>query len=175
MIRAAEMKSLRYLSCFLLLSWLLAPTALACDAPARICYQPTANGIALVENRKPLTVITDAHADPAVQRAAAGFAEDLKRVSGRSSKHINQLGKLKGPAVVIGVVGNSPLIDGLIADGKLAVEVIHNKWEGFQITVVDNPWPKVPNALVIIGSDRRGAVFGAYDVSEAMGVSPWYW
>jgi hypothetical protein len=33
----------------------------------------------------------------------------------------------------------------------------------------------VPRALVIVGSDRRGAVFGAYDISQKIGVSPWYW
>ena len=30
-------------------------------------------------------------------------------------------------------------------------------------------------ALVIVGADRRGAVFGTYDLSERIGVSPWHW
>ena len=33
----------------------------------------------------------------------------------------------------------------------------------------------MPRALVIAGSDRRGAVFGIYDLSEQIGVSPWHW
>ena len=33
----------------------------------------------------------------------------------------------------------------------------------------------VENALVIIGSDKRGTIYGIYDLSEQMGVSPWYW
>jgi hypothetical protein len=28
---------------------------------------------------------------------------------------------------------------------------------------------------VIAGSDLRGTIYGLYDVSEQIGVSPWYW
>ena len=30
-------------------------------------------------------------------------------------------------------------------------------------------------AVVIIGSDRRGTIYGIYELSEQIGVSPWYW
>ncbi|EEB95855.1 hypothetical protein MPER_05111, partial [Moniliophthora perniciosa FA553] len=30
-------------------------------------------------------------------------------------------------------------------------------------------------ALVIVGSDKRGTIFGTYTLSEQLGVSPWYW
>ena len=30
-------------------------------------------------------------------------------------------------------------------------------------------------ALVIAGSDKRGTIYGIYDLSEQIGVSPWYW
>ncbi|MFD7935764.1 glycosyl hydrolase 115 family protein [Streptomyces sp. NPDC059755] len=41
--------------------------------------------------------------------------------------------------------------------------------------VVEHPAPGVDRALVIAGSDRRGTVYGIYDTSERIGVSPWYW
>lgn len=41
--------------------------------------------------------------------------------------------------------------------------------------VVPNPLPGVDRALVIAGSDQRGTIFGIYDLSEQIGVSPWYW
>jgi hypothetical protein len=41
--------------------------------------------------------------------------------------------------------------------------------------LIQNPNSGTPWALVIAGSDRRGAIYGLYDVSEQMGVSPWYW
>ncbi|HKI68498.1 MAG TPA: glycosyl hydrolase 115 family protein, partial [Verrucomicrobiae bacterium] len=40
---------------------------------------------------------------------------------------------------------------------------------------VPNPMPGVDNALVIAGSDKRGTIYGIYDLSEEIGVSPWYW
>ncbi|MBC7722249.1 MAG: glycosyl hydrolase 115 family protein, partial [Pedobacter sp.] len=49
------------------------------------------------------------------------------------------------------------------------------KWESFIITVIKNPLPNVPQALVIVGSDARGTAFGVFEVSKQMGVSPWYW
>jgi hypothetical protein len=33
----------------------------------------------------------------------------------------------------------------------------------------------VASALVIAGSDKRGTIYGIYDLSEQIGVSPWYW
>jgi hypothetical protein len=147
----------------------------ACDSPASVCGEPTEGGIALVEHSLPVTVLSDASADPAVKRVAASFAADLKRVSGKRARHIQKLQRVKGPVVVIGVLGQSPLIDGLVEAGKLEPGDLAGQWEGFQLKVVDNPWPKVPRALVVVGSDRRGAIYGAYDLSEDMGVSPWYW
>jgi hypothetical protein len=35
--------------------------------------------------------------------------------------------------------------------------------------------PGVSSALIIAGSDKRGAIYGVYDLSEQIGVSPWYW
>jgi len=42
--------------------------------------------------------------------------------------------------------------------------------------VVPHPLPGIDRALVICGSDKRGTIYGIYDLSEQMGVSPWhYW
>jgi hypothetical protein len=35
--------------------------------------------------------------------------------------------------------------------------------------------PGVKQALVIVGSDRRGTAYGVYELSQRIGVSPWYW
>ena len=52
---------------------------------------------------------------------------------------------------------------------------IMGQWESFISQVVTSPLPGVDKALVIAGSDLRGTVFGLYDISEQIGVSPWYW
>ncbi|CZT02771.1 uncharacterized protein RAG0_09791 [Rhynchosporium agropyri] len=77
--------------------------------------------------------------------------------------------------IIAGTIGKSSLIDFLIASGKLDVSPIRGKWESFISQVIVSPLPGVDRALVIAGSDLRGSVYGLYDVSEGLGVSPWYW
>jgi hypothetical protein len=33
----------------------------------------------------------------------------------------------------------------------------------------------INKALLIVGSDNRGTAYGVFDISEKIGVSPWYW
>lgn len=70
--------------------------------------------------------------------------------------------------IIIGTIGNSKLIDDLISENKLDVSEIKGTKERFIIDVVDNN-------LVIAGSDKRGTIYGIYDLSENIGVSPWSW
>ena len=59
--------------------------------------------------------------------------------------------------------------------GKLDAGAIRGRWEAFQIEVVEAPLPGVARALVIAGSDKRGTIYGIYELAEQIGVSPWYW
>ena len=66
--------------------------------------------------------------------------------------------------------------DKLAADGKLkGVDGIKGRWEATLSQVVDDPYPGVSRALVIVGSDRRGTAYGLMQLSQKIGVSPWYW
>jgi len=47
--------------------------------------------------------------------------------------------------------------------------------ESFFLQVVSDPLPNVSSGLVVVGSDKRGTIYGIYDLSEQIGVSPWYW
>jgi hypothetical protein len=76
--------------------------------------------------------------------------------------------------VIAGTIGHSPVIDNLIASNAIDVSAIKGKWESFVSQLVKNPAPGTPQALVIAGSDPRGTIYGIYDVSEQIGVSPWY-
>lgn len=92
----------------------------------------------------------------------------------------NFTGPLYAPAspsdvvVIAGTVGNSTLIDALVASGRIDVSGVLGSWESFLTQLVADPAPGVAQALVIAGSDPRGTIFGLYDVSEQIGVSPWY-
>ena len=82
------------------------------------------------------------------------------------------------PVVLIGAIGQSPLIDSLVASGKLAasdVSKIKGQWESFLIATLDAGASSGPRMLVIAGSDPRGTAFGVYELSQAIGVSPWHW
>lgn len=147
----------------------------SCDQPAGVCFHETAGGFALIASGLPAAVFVDPEADSAVRYAADSFAADLERVSGRKAVRPSAIKTLKGPVVVIGELGRSPTIDGLVRAGKISVADIAGQWEAYRQIVVDRPWANVPRALVIVGSDRRGAAFGAYDFSEKIGVSPFYW
>jgi len=153
----------------------VASAAVACDTPASICPRDRSTSLPLIHHGLPASVYVEATADPAVRHAAEGLRADLGRVSGHDAVKLNDLSAAKGPVVILGVLGKSPVIDGLVRAGKLKVENLTGEWEGFRQVVVERPTPQIARALVIVGSDRRGAVFGAYDLSERIGVSPWVW
>jgi len=111
-----------------------------------------------------VTIGVDAKDAKAVAIAAQTLAEDFGRVTGQNAQVANN-----GDArIVVGTLGQSAYIDQLVKQKKLDASQLKGKREKFLITVV-------ADQLVIAGSDRRGTVFGIYELSRQMGVSPWYW
>lgn len=120
-------------------------------------------------------IFVDAGDLPGVRRAAADLAADIGRVTGTDAKILNDRPALPERIILVGALGHSPLIDQLAASGKLDVAAIRGRWESFTLQTIANPLPGVKEALVIAGSDKRGTVYGIYDLSRTIGVSPWYW
>jgi len=149
--------------------------AAACIAPVDVCPTKRSTSFSLIEAGVPAAVYVDAAADPAVRHAAESLREDLGRVSGRPASTLTTLADARGATIILGQLGKSPTIDALVQSGKLNVGDLAGQWEGFRQIVVERPTPDIRRALVIVGSDRRGAVFGTYDLSERIGVSPWVW
>jgi len=110
-----------------------------------------------------------------VARAVGDLQADIQRVTGSAASIVHDLPSLGNRAIIIGTIGKNPLIDRLIHDGKIDPAPIAGKWESFFLQVVPAPLPGVDSALVIAGSDKRGTIYGIYDLSEQIGVSPWYW
>lgn len=114
-----------------------------------------------------------------VERTATDLALDFGRVVGVNGSVVVADSETaafgEGPVIIAGTIGSSTLIDQLIAEGKIDVSEVEDEWESFTTQVVENPSADTPWALVIAGSDRRGTIYGLYDLSEQMGVSPWYW
>src|SRR5579859_2098234 len=97
---------------------------------------------------------------PGVARAAGDLRSDLAAVLGDA--------KPLGRTILVGTLGKSPAIDKLAAEGKIDVSGVRGQWEAYDIETVGD-------TLVIAGSDKRGTIYGLYEISEQIGVSPWSW
>lgn len=157
-----------------ILSFSLAVTALV-KTPS-VSFTEIPDGLKLGGSGVGPTIRLDAKDSPGVIRAAGDLALDFERITGTKGTVITDGKADSNPAVIIvGTIGKSSLIDSLVSSGKIDVSAIQGKWESFVSSLVENPIAGVSKALVIAGSDRRGAIFGIYDISEQIGVSPWWW
>ncbi|WP_198172949.1 glycosyl hydrolase 115 family protein [Hymenobacter ginkgonis] len=143
-------------------------------APLTATYTP--QNFPLVHAHRAAPLCLDPRDAEVVRVAAEAFAGDVALVTGVRPALQKGVGRPPaGPAVLIGTLGQSRLIDKLVASGKLKTDHLRGQWESFVIEVVERPLPGVPRALVIAGSDRRGTAFGVFEVARRMGVSPWVW
>lgn len=95
--------------------------------------------------------------------------KDMQPVSDVLGMAYDEAVNLEGIDVVVGTIGESEAVDNLILQNAIDVSDIEGKWESFKITTVDG-------TLVIAGSDKRGTIYGVYDLCEKIGVSPWtFW
>lgn len=84
---------------------------------------------------------------------------DIEKVLGKTPNLLEGAGKGN---ILIGTLGKNKDID------KLKLANLKGKREKYIITTVGNQ-------LVIAGSDRRGTIYGIYELSQQLGVSPWYY
>lgn len=110
-----------------------------------------------------------------VLRAAGDLRSDLHQVTAVEPRLSTDSLPTAHQIVLIGTLGKSPLIDGLVRDGKLDASGVAGKWETYLVQSVDKPFTGVDRALVVTGSDKRGTIYGIYDLSAQIGVSPWAW
>ncbi|MES2037078.1 MAG: glycosyl hydrolase 115 family protein [Pseudomonadota bacterium] len=134
-----------------------------------------AGDLVLVNASSAATLYVDMADYAGVQRAVVNLQKDIEGITGKKPAITNDVQSLKGQAVIVGTIGKSKLIDQLIAAHKIDVSGIVNQWDAYQLVTLQNPLPDVAQALVIIGANKRGGVYGVYDLSEQIGVSPWYW
>ena len=88
-------------------------------------------------------------------------------ISGKESTSISGKGNAPKANILVGTLGHSAAIDRLVKQRRLDAKLLQGKHEKFIITLIDGQ-------LVIAGSDRRGTIYGIYELSLQMGVSPWY-
>ena len=115
------------------------------------------------------------------------FADDVKLVSLSEKRPwvVNDIEDLKqikkeefcGTVIVAGSIENNKIIDSLIAENRIDISEIKEKRECYKIQVIENTIFQedslIKNFIIIAGSDKRGAIYGLYHISEMIGVSPW--
>ena len=71
-----------------------------------------------------------------------------------------------GMAVVYGIAGRSPVLDGLLTKYNADLSEVTGKREVYGF------FPVSEGLLLIAGSDKRGTIYGLFHLSELLGVSP---
>ena len=158
----------------LMLSALVAVSAGHAQVAVHEKSPETKYAFTLASPRQTAAILYDASDAAVVKRAAELFAADVEAVTGRRPQVTSATGET-GPAVIVGTVGGSALIRRLSEAGKIDTAPLEGAWERYLIQTVANPLPGIRKALVIAGSDRCGAAYGLFTLSELIGVSPWYW
>ena len=129
-------------------------------------------GDLLLNANNRVEIYMDANDCKGVSYAAHALLKDIKSVSGATATLTTDAGFLKKadtarPAILVGTIGHSAAIDQLVKQKRINGNLLKGKREKFIITLIDGQ-------LVIAGSDRRGTIYGIYELSQQMGVSPWY-
>ena len=120
-------------------------------------------GDLLINGNDKVEIYMDANDCRGVSYAANALVKDIRNVSGSQATITSN----RKATILVGTIGHSTAIDQLIKQKRINGNLLKGKREKFIITVVDNQ-------LVIAGSDRRGTIYGIYELSQQMGVSPWY-
>ena len=129
-------------------------------------------GDLLLNANNRIEIYMDTNDCKGVSYAAHALLKDIKSVSGATATLTTDAGFLKKadtarPAILVGTIGHSAAIDQLVKQKRINGNLLKGKREKFIITLTDGQ-------LVIAGSDRRGTIYGIYELSQQMGVSPWY-
>lgn len=146
-----------------------------CSQPAAVCVRAGAGTLALVDHAHPIGVLADAHDYPGVLRAARDLQADLARVAGNTGTFSTDGALVQPTAIIVGTLGKSARIDRIVRERHIDTTGVAGRWEAYQLQVVEHPEPGIARALLIVGADKRGTIFGIYELSRRIGVSPWTW
>ena len=148
----------RFLTGLLALSLPLLATAV--DHPGITAAGHAPGRFSLIRDGVPAAVVTDPADLPGVKIAAETLREDFARVCGTKAPE-------QGSRAIYAGTKDSPLIKRLAAEGRIDISSLSGQYETYVLAVGDD-------AVIIAGADMRGAIYGIYEISEQIGVSPWY-
>ena len=138
---------------FPLLLFLLASSLMAWTADNFISFEPVGDAVPLRSG----TVRFSEQDYEGVKLAINNLKTDMQKTIGFEA------------GIMVGTLGKNAELDRMLKESKLTAE-LKGKREKFIITTLP-----ASNTIIIAGSDRRGTIYGIYELSRQLGVSPWYW
>jgi len=170
------MKTVRTLAASLLLMCATARAADdTCALPAAVCAHAARGALTLIGQGAQAAIIVDAQDHPGVLRAARDLQADLGAVAGRPVGLSSADAPHAKTAIIVGTLGHSAHVDRIVRERHIDTHDVQGRWEAYLLQVVEHPEPGVARALLIAGADKRGTIFGIYELSRRIGVSPWTW
>lgn len=127
-----------------------------------VYFEPSTQSICISSASTIPSVSYDNDEYKGVVIAIGNLEKDIKSVTGANVHESSQAN------IIIGTIGKSHFIDDLIKKGKLDGHLLNGKREKYTITTIDSK-------VIIAGSDKRGTIYGIYELSRQIGVSPWNW
>ena len=153
-------KTFSMIRCFVLISLALLPLSVTA-AEQFVSFH---GGDLLLNGKGRATIYVSPTDCKGVARAVASLADDFCWVTGEAA----EVGADRDAVIVVGTLGHSPIVDEMAKKRQIDASQLKGCREKFIITMVGSQ-------LVIAGSDRRGTIYGIYELSRQMGVSPWYY
>jgi hypothetical protein len=178
--RALDFETRRVIACARALAGLFAGLAVALSLQAAlgerpiVSFEPVPGGFPVADGGRAAPLLADPNDWPGVIRVVRDLQADVERVCGVKPQVLLSL-RPEPAVVIVGTLGRSSLVDRLVREKRIDVSGIRGGRESWLTQVVEHPFPGLDRALVIAGTDKRGTIYGAYDLSEQIGVSPWYW
>lgn len=165
------MKNIKYI----LSTICLFPLILFAQADQFVSFSAKEDAFTLVKPFVAAPILIDNNIDSGILKAIVNLSVDIDKVTGVSP--ILKVDKVSAEETVllIGTIGKSKYIDDLVKNKKINASELQGKYEKYLIQTVQNPIEGVKEALVIAGSDKRGTIYGIYELSKQIGVSPWYY
>lgn len=130
------------------------------------------NGFQWIGQGRACPILVDRQEDKGVMRAVANLQSDANKVSGATPEIVYAASGSR--MLIVGSIENSAWIKQLMQSGKINAADLQGKREKYILCTVKQPLEGVDEAVVIAGSDKRGTIYGIYELSQQMGVSPWY-
>jgi len=164
------------ISVFILLTSFVFPIkAIVLDSKSYISIKNEMGYFTLSDGKESTPLLVNSTDFQGVIRALNDLRTDIGKVTDKEPVTVFDKLTNQKEVVIVGTLGKSLIVDQLVINKRIDVKDITGKWETFIIQTIKDPFPGINTALVIVGSDKRGTIYGIYDVSEQIGVSPWHW